>query len=86
MGIGIFWPTLLEMFRQGGKRVILHGGLDLFIQQITNDDSARSHGYDTSKVVLVAPGGRIKGCIGTCYVVVALVGGTKWWQESSCDR
>ena len=48
MGIGIFLPTLLEMFRQGGKRVILHGGLDLFIQQITNDDSERSHGYDTS--------------------------------------
>ena len=83
MGIGIFLPTLLEMFRQGGKRVILHGGLDLFIQQITNDDSGRSHGYDTSKVVLVAPGGRIKGCIGTCYVVVALVGGTKCWHESS---
>ena len=83
MGIGIFLPTLLEMFRQGGKRVILHGGLDLFIQQITNDDSARSHGYDTSKVVLVAPGGRIKGCIGTCYVVVALVGGTKCWHKSS---
>ena len=71
------------MFRQGGKRVILHRGLDLFIHQITDDDSGRSNGYDTSKVVLVAPGGRIKGCIGTCYVVVALVGGTKCWHESS---
>ena len=44
----VFLPTLLEMFCQGGKRVTLHCGLDLFIQQITNDDSVRSHGYDTS--------------------------------------